>query len=664
MSNTFYDLFSNSGLLDTIGPVDDNLSLTGPISRKNQAMNTVNNRMEFLEDVAKAALIQSYQFVEDMQDLVKSLQPQSIADLDIDGVDLPEIDYTTRPALGGLELDLAMPEPPAAPALLPVDTALDDIDFPLFSIPDPEFVSPVKPTLQEIGTIPDAPSFNPIEFPAAPEINLPDLPTLSHIAIPSPPEVFVPDFDEDFIPDDMTVPGGFTWGEPTYTSDIWAELLAKILDGIMNGGTGLNPDVEEAIYWQHLNRVQEENDKAMRDAEDYFAGRGFTLPTGMLSGKLGEVARANQRNNLQASKDIMISQAELAQKNTQFMLEKGAELEGMMRDFFVKNATLSLEGQKAIFGSAMELFKAKVDHANFKMEVFKTKAAVWETRVRAALTQVEIFKAQIEGARVTAEVQKLMVDVYLAQVGATEILVKLYTSQMQAAGIMAEVQKAEAALFSEKIKAYMATVELNKAKVLQYEAEWGGEKAKADVYSSRVQAYSAEVGAKSKYLDALISKMNAKIEENKMIVEEFKAHISSYNVEVDAKAKSIGAKVDGFKALAAGYEAETSREEAYYKAKAEEIRSKVQEASFRLQHAVAKIEAAVRGYESIKKLQIEGTGGVMQVGAQLAASAVQGMNTNASISYNAGDSYSAQDSNSFSKTISVSRLGKPEEGAI
>jgi hypothetical protein len=656
MSNTFYTLFNNSGLLDTIGPVDDSLSLTGPVSRKNAAFNTVNNRMEFLEDVAKSALVSSYQFVEDMQDLVKTLQVPSIADLDIEGVELPSIDYTTRPALGGLELDLEMPDAPPAPELKEVSTDfLEDVDFPVFSLPDVDFYTPPRPDLQEIGVIPEAPSFDPIEFPVAPEITLPDLPTLSQVIVPSPPDVFVPDFNEDFIPDDLMVPGGFTWGEPTYTSDIWAELLAKVLDGIMNGGTGLNQDVEDAIYWQHLNRANEEKDKAQIEAENYFAGRGFTLPTGMLSSKLTEVARASQRDLLQASKEIMVNQAELAQKNTHFIMEQGAALEGMMRDFFVKNATLSLEGQKAIVGTALEIFKANVDRANFRMEVFKTKASVWETRVKAALTQVEIFKAQVEGAKVTAEVQKLMVDVYMAQVGTAELLIKIYTSQMQAAAIVAEVQKAQAELYSEKIKAYMATVEMNKARVLQYEAEWSGEKAKADVFSARVQAYSAEVAAKSSHLNALISKMNAKIEENKMFIEQFKANVGRYGAEVDAKAKSIGAKVDGFKALAAGYEAETSRDESYYKSKAEEIRSKVQEAGFRLQHAVAKIESSIKAYQAVKQLETAGTEGVMNVGAQLAAAAVQGINTSASLSYNAGDSYSASDSNSFSKIISENR---------
>ncbi len=107
--------------------------------------------------------------------------------------------------------------------------------------------------------------------------------------------------------------------------------------------------------------------------------------------------------------------------------------------------------------------------------------------------------------------------------------------------------------------------------------------------------------------------------------------------------------------MAAGYEAETSRDEAYYKSKAEEIRSKVQEAGFRLQHAIAKIESSIKAYQAVKQLEMAGTEGVMNVGAQLAAAAVQGINTSASLSYNAGDSYSASDSNSFSKIISENR---------
>jgi cyclophilin family peptidyl-prolyl cis-trans isomerase len=650
----------NTGIFNSqpqfIGADPEVPSLTGPVSRKNAAFTTVNDRMEYLEDIANAALLQTSNFVLDMQALIKTLEVPGAEDLNIEGVEIPNVDYSSRPDLGTLELDLSLPDAPPAPSMLAVPDYIEDVEFPVFNIPDPEFSAPEKPTLQAIGTVPETPSFEALEFPVAPSVTLPSPPSFTDIQIPAAPDITIPDFDESIIPVELTTPGEFTWGEPAYNSDIWADLLAKVLYNIRNGGTGLDIQVEEDIYWQHLNRTYLENEKMLRETEDYFASRGFTMPTGMLWAKISEINSQITRNNMQASKDITISQAELAQKNTQFFIEKGAELEGMLRDFYVKQATLSLDGQKAVFGSAMELFKASVDMANFRLEEYKTKAAVWESRVKAALTQVEIFKAQIEGARVSAEVQKLLVDIYTAQLGGVELLVKVYTSQMQAVGIQAEVQKTTAELYESKLKGYMATVELNKSMIQQYEAEWSGEKIRAEVYSARTQAYGTEVQAKAKMLDGMVAKMSAKIEENKMITEQYKAEIMRFSAEVDGKTKSIGAKVDGFKALATGYSAETERDKAHYEATSERIKLKVQEASFRLQKAVAQIEASLRGYQTMKQLQMSGTEGIMGVGAQLAASAMQGISTHASISYSGGDSYTASDGVSFSKNININRI--------
>lgn len=639
-----------------IGADTETPSLTGPVSRKNAAFITVNDRMEYLEDIANSALSQTSEFVLDMQALIKTLEVPGAEDLNIESVEIPNVDYSSRPDLGALELDLSLPGAPPAPLLLAIPDYIEDVEFPVFNIPDPEFSTPEKPTLQAIGTVPETPFFESLEFPAAPSVSLPSPPRFSDIQIPAAPDITIPDFDESLVPVELSTPGEFTWGEPVYNSDIWSDLLGKILHNIRNGGTGLDIQVEEDIYWQHLNRTYLENEKMLRETEDYFASRGFTMPTGMLWAKIGEINSQIARNNMQTSKDITISQAELAQKNTQFFIEKGAELEGMLRDFYVKQATLSLDGQKAVFGSAMELFKASVDMANFRLEEYKAKAAVWESRVKAALTQVEIFKAQIEGARVSAEVQKLLVDIYTSQLAGVELLVKVYASQMQVVGIQADVQKTTAELYESKLKGYMATVELNKSMIQQYEAEWSGEKIRAEVYSARTQAYGTEVQAKAKMLDGMVAKMSAKIEENKMITEQYKAEIMRFSAEVDGKTKSIGAKVDGFKALAAGYSAETERDKAHYEVTSERIKLKVQEASFRLQKAVAQIEAAIRGYQSIKQLEMAGTEGIMGVGAQLAASAMQGISTHASISYAGGDSYTASDGVSFSKSININRI--------
>ena len=122
--STFYELFNAQG-----GGKEEALALSGPIGRKNQAFNTVNNRMEFLEDVAKAALMQTSSFIEDLQALVRSLEAPDASDIEVEDAELPAIDYNSRPDLGSLDLDLTMPEPPAALALNPIDDQMEDVDF-------------------------------------------------------------------------------------------------------------------------------------------------------------------------------------------------------------------------------------------------------------------------------------------------------------------------------------------------------------------------------------------------------------------------------------------------------------------------------------------------------------------------------------------------------
>lgn len=617
-----------------------------PADRKRAAFQNINERMEYLEDIANQALENANGFVTDLKKNIADLVLPETESLDVQIDDVPSLNYADRPGLEPIgELDTELPTLDKTLSLLPVDDSdLSGIEFPVFSIPDPAINEPEKPSLDAIGQVPDAPPLRDIEIPTMSDIVLPTSPVLTETRIPEMQDVTIPEFDATMLPFELSEPGGFTWGEPVYNSDIWADLLRKILLDIRNGGTGLGAQIEEDIYWQHLNRTQLENEKVIRGIENYCASRNFPMPTGMMMSAINEALLGVAHNNMQASKDITISQAELAQKNTQFIVEQGRQLEGMMRQFFIDQANMSLNGQRAVAEHSINLLNAQIAKANILLEEYKTKAGVWETKVRAVGTQVDIFKAQIEGARVSAETKKLMVDIYTAQLQGSEMLVKIYLGKMEGANIQAEIEKTRAALYGEQIKAYLAKVELNKAKMLQYEAEWEGEKSKVAVFTARVQAYESRVTAMAKHLDALMAKIGVKVETNKMLVEEFKAYIDKYEADVKGKTDIVGAKVDAFKAVSQNYMAETDREKAYYQLKLGEIDARIKNASLALQHAVAKIDASIKGFESVNRLRVSASEGILQVGAQLAASAIQGINTNASMGYSAGDSYSQNES--------------------
>lgn len=618
-----------------------------PAQRKVTAVGAVVNRIDYLSAIGAEALANTEKYISELQALLQSLEPPDISDIVVPGVSVPDVDYGGRPELGELNLPTNWPVKDFTLTLKPV-TVVPGVIFPVFNITDPTYETVTKPTLVDPADPGAPPTVEAVEVPGAPPLVLPNLPPLSDITIPTPPHITISDFDADLIPWNVDDPGEFTWGPPAYQSDIWSDLLEKVLHNIKHGGTGLDFQVEEDIYWQHLNRTFHENEKLLQQAENMWAARGFTLPPGMLSAQINEANAQISRNNLQASRDITISQAELAQKNTHFFIEKGAQLEGMLREFFINEANLSLQGQRAVAEHSIAIYNAHVQRHNYYLEEYKTKAQVWETRVRAALVEVEIFKAEVEGAKVSAEVQKLLVDVYTAQLSGLKMLMDLYVAEMQGADIKVRVQESKMRVYGEVIKAFMARIEANRAKIQMYEAEMSGEMAKANLYKTQVDAYGARVNAKTQELQGQIAHLEAQIEENKASIGEYAANIQGYSAEVQARASEIGAKVSGFQALAAAYQAETGRDAAFYQTKLGEIQAKISEASFALQRGVAMVEAATQGYTAVKGLQVEGTSGIMNVGAQLAASAMNAINTSAGISYSGSDALNDQYSDSLS----------------
>ena len=79
------------------------------------------------------------------------------------------------------------------------------------------------------------------------------------------------------------------------------------------------------------------------------------------------------------------------------------------------------------------------------------------------------------------------------------------------------------------------------------------------------------------------------------------------------------------------YSAEAEAEGIHLAAKIKEMDLSINAARFRLDKAVAEVHAAITGFKAVKDLQVQGVAGIMDVGAQLAASAMNAINAHASL---------------------------------
>jgi hypothetical protein len=623
--------------------------------RKAKTFDVSENRIDHLASIGDQALVDTRGFIADLQTLLRDLDPPSVGNIDYTPPSWTPPNYDERPPIDPLNETTDWPDDMGDLKLDEVDP-IDGVTFPTFSIDDPDFKDHEVEGWDDDLTPPDDPD-DPVYPGDVPDTTgtPPTPPVITYPTIPPAPTTSLAPFDRNLVPWDVSDPGQFEWddAEHVYTSDIWADLLAKVLHNIRNGGTGLDAQVEEDIYWQHLNRTFHENEKLIQQATDYWAARGFTMPPGMLSSQINEANAQVSRNNLQASKEITISQAELAQKNTHFFIEKGVQLEGMLREFFIQQVNAALNAQRAIAENAIAIHDAQVKKYNYFLEEFRAWIAKFETDMKYELGKVELYKAEMEGAKTHADVEKAKADVYSSEVNGYRSRVDAYSARIQANMAKVEVEKLKMQVFGEQIRAFLGKIEMNKARIMEFEAKIKGESAKAEAYRSRIDAFIAETDAKKAELQGQIAEQQSYLQLNQGYIEEYKAKADGYKARVAATASEVQFKVEGYKALVSAYQAETQREDAANRVQIAALEAEIKRAALEIQRGVAQVNAAVQGYIGVKQLEVTGTSGIMNVGAQLAASAMNAVNTSASISYSGSDSYGA--SNSFSQSRSESK---------
>ncbi|OEU67541.1 MAG: hypothetical protein BA863_12315 [Desulfovibrio sp. S3730MH75] len=597
----------------------------------------VYDRFDLSSQYAESSFGIATDFIAQLEALLASfVVPEStISDVDVPA--LNPLSYEDRPALG----DLTLPDIPANTVTKPKWTSVpsfDPLEFPSFNIPPPAGDDPIKPDHDIITDPGGSPTPDTIEYPAKPDVTFPGAPIFEDITFPSVPVITIPEFDGEIPTETWDMPPNFNYSESNYSSDIWTDLLSKVLNDIRNGGTGLGALIEEELYDRALRRQETENERLYREVESYFEARGFSLPVGAMAGRLAEAAREISRNNITTNAEIAINQADLAQKNTHFMVTKGIELEGMLRDFFNQQATRAFEAARTIATVGIEIFNAQINKFNARIQAYQAEGAVFESRVRGALTQAEIYRTQINACAVMSDVQKNLTAIYSEKINALNTVIKLYATEMEAAKIKSDVEKNKIEIFGLQVQVYVARIEADKAKFDVYVRELEAERTKALIYSEQVKAYLGEVEAVKVESDIQMQTSDLALNENQILADRYRAELSGYEVAVRATSTKIASLVEGFKSEAIAYSAETEAEGSWFRAKVEEMRVGVENAKTKLAKAVGEIDAAVKGFVAVKGLQVEGASGVMNASAQLCASTMNAVNATASVGYSGTES--------------------------
>lgn len=425
-----------------------------------------------------------------------------------------------------------------------------------------------------------------------------------------------------------------------YTSSLLTNAQDILENYIVNGGTGLPPAVEEALWNRGRDREARAKADAIADLERLEI-LGYSAPPGVWMNARTKIATEMGYTATTLSREIAIEAAKLEQENIKWAMQSAIQLEGQLIQYNNQVEQRLFEAAKYATEAGIAIYNAKVQAYTAYLDAYKTKVTIYEAQIRAELSKVEAYKAEMEAESVKAQVNTALVQQFKTQVDAALANVEIFKAEISAIQLKAEIEKMKIEIYGEQVKAYGSKVNAYTAGVEGFRAKVGAEGSKQEAFKSQVQAYAAQVDAGARVIDAKINEFKAKIEAKNTEWEGYKAAASAQSARAQAIA-SIN------QSTAEGYKAETSAIASYNETLTKQWQVSIDQAQRVVEIGVSAAKANAELYTTTRGLALEAAKVGAQVSAQIGAAALNSANWSWSESESISDSTSTSSSRSTS----------------
>lgn len=440
---------------------------------------------------------------------------------------------------------------PTAPTL--AFDAVGTVTVPEFAATPPLINIVAAPDIV-LPALPSQPTITDIALPTAPTITLPTAPVIGAVSIPLPPSLNIPSFTSTLPTIDFLAPTNtFSFAEVAYSDALLDAEKAKLLADLENGGYGIEPLDETAMWNRAREREFDSTQTAIDEIYRATGARGFPLPPADVAVSIDRALQSQQDKMSSISREIAIKRADMFVENRKFTISEVRQLEQILMNYWNSVQERALNAAKATLDAAIAIYETQVKRYNVLLEGYRVDAQVFETKIRAVNTQVEIYKAQIQAAQVTADVQRILVETYNAQLKGVEAVINIYRIQMEAANIASQVQRTKIEAFSALIGAYTAQVQSQVAVQNAYEAKTRGELAKAQVFETQARAYSAQVEGAKVRSEILINTARAQWEQANAKVAAYRGQLEGADINLKAQLGVVSANIQGYEAQTRQY---------------------------------------------------------------------------------------------------------------
>lgn len=557
---------------------------------------------------------------------------------------LPEVPEGATPLAPTMELNALAGNKPANPSA----TLFGDIGT--FDIPSiqeltftdvdtdaiPQFHSsigtltmPTAPGPIDLSGKPIHPALTSITLPSLPSISLPGLEGLTELSVPTFVFPELPTFDGKEPSFDTAPPSTLLiWAEPVYASTNLSAIQARI-SGLLAGGTGIPAAIETALFDRARSREDQTSLKATQEAFDTFAGRGFSMPPGMLAEQVNAITEQNQMKASAINRDILVQAATWEIENLKFAVSQGIALESTLIGLFQNMAQRAFEAARYRVESEIALFNASVALFNARQNAYQVSASVYKTRLDGALAVLEVFKAEIQGLLAVGQLNEQKVKVFQAKLEAVRSQIEVYKTQMSGAQVQSELNKNLIDGYKADVSAYAESIQAQKVRFDAYDSQVKAEIGKTQVLDAETRAFAATVQAYDSKNNIKIKNIDAKIAGIGAATQRFSAVVGAERDRIAAQSNVIQARTEAYRADVGRFSAELNADTARTEMNGRQLEA-------RLRNNLAYYEIQYKEYDQkqarlveLAKIQGEGAKAAGHMAAQLAAGAYAAMHVSA-----------------------------------
>lgn len=517
----------------------------------------------------------------------------------------------------------AMPEEPADPGEPTLLAAPDRPVLPAYEAPDTT-VNEAAPVYADFTASVPIPTLRPIVLPDPPVLQLDTIEF----------EGVRPVFDID-VPDAAM----FQFTPGTYQPLMVTELQAAILS-VLQGGTGVAPEVENALFERARERETELSNRDIDTISNEFAARGWKYPPGSLARRIDRVRSDASLKISQLNRDQYIEGWRIEVEQFRAVLSSAIGLEEVWLRQFTESERMRFEAAKAQLEFALQVFNAQVTLINAQAQLYSIDAQVMRDRIAAEEAKIRVYAAELEAKRIIGELNAQDVQIYVERIRALATNADIYRARVE--GYVAKFREVDArlALFREQLGSNVTLANIYETDVRAFGELTNAQKSRDERFQVKAQIFSTKTEAKKIEYESILAAYNQNFKIAELQRDTFTANSERIRELIAAESGRIDAVVNRYQAIASQVEAKSEVEKARYSLLLSAAQAQIERMKAAADILTKNGEINIQSALQAQNLTIRARETAASTLAQLAAGLTAAANVNASISNTYGNSIS------------------------